>query len=539
MLFLAAITAIALPLVLLGIFRMSARHSMLITAMVVSTIALIVWQMYPEAIGASILQGTHRAFTVIWILIGAITLLYTVQNTGAVARIRQGFMSISEDMRVQVVIVGFAFLALLEGASGFGTPAVVVAPLLIALGFRPIVAASIALISDTVACTFGAVGTPLVVGLENVTSYSPQLVSEVARMVTTFDLVIGTTLPLALVYVLVMWFGHGKRREKWANVYAMAPWALLIGATYSLTAFIAVRMLGVEFAAILAGSVALVVSILTAKNRILLRNLPQWRDETEHEAEIALHKPVLEKNQPPMTLLQAWSPYILIVVLLLISRTIVPVKEFLLSTLDLSWMNILGFPTVNSVWQILYSPGTILLLAAIIGVIVQRRAARSFGYAFGGAIKTATVSAIALIPTLIMVQVFTNSGINMGQLEAMSVYIGETLANIGGSAWIVLAPILGAVGAFIAGSATVSNLTMASVQESVALSTGLPLILVLTMQVVGAVAGNIIAVHNVVAAAAVVGLAHREGYIIRRVLPATIVYIIVAVIIGAIYLVAT
>lgn len=534
MMLLAACLAIILPLILLATLKLSAKYSMLITAIVVASIALVVWQMLPDAIAASALQGTHRAWTIIWILIGAITLLYTVQNTGAVQRIRSGFMAISPDMRVQVVIVGFAFLSLMEGVSGFGTPAVVAAPLLIALGFRPIVAASIALISDTVACTFGAVGTPLVVGLENVSTYSSTMIGEVARIVTTFDLLIGTLLPLALVYVLVVWFGKGAPREKWANVWAMAPWALMIGMSYSLTAFVAVRVLGVEFASIIAASVALVVSIVTARNKFLLRNLPHWREETEHEQELAAQPH--DRSQPTMSLLQAWSPYILIVLMLLISRTIEPVKNFLLTTFDFSWLNILGFEAVDSVWQILYSPGTILIASAALAAYIQRRSLRPMIYATAGALRTATVAGLALIPTLIMVQIFTNSHLNTADISSMPVYIGVTLAALAGDSWLLFAPMLGSLGAFIAGSATVSNLTMSPVQESVAASSGLPLMLVLAMQVVGAVAGNIIAVHNVVAVAAVVGLTHREGIIIRRVLPATALYICVAVVLGYTYL---
>ncbi|NLA42897.1 L-lactate permease [Candidatus Saccharibacteria bacterium] len=539
MMFIAACVAILLPLILLALFKLSAKYSMAITALVVIVVAITLWHMFPAAVLASSLQGAHRALTVIWILIGAITLLYTVQNTKAVARIRQGFMAISEDMRVQVVIVGFAFLSLIEGASGFGTPAVVVAPLLIALGFRPIVAASIALISDTVACTFGAVGTPLVVGLENVSVYSSDLVTEVAKVITTLDLVIGTMLPFALIYVLVMWFGHGKRSEKWANVRAMAPWSLMVGATYSLTAFVSVRVLGVEFAAIIAGSVALVVSVITARRKFLLRNLSYWRDEAEHEAELALREKVPNSQQSSMSLIQAWSPYILIVIFLLVSRTVPTVKDFLLNSLDLSWLSILGFETINSAWPILYSPGTILLLAAMLGSYIQSRSLRPAGAAFVNGLRTAAISAFALIPTLIMVQVFTNSGNNSAGIEAMPIYIGEVLARFSGEAWLIFSPLLGSLGAFIAGSATVSSLTMASVQESVALSSGLPVVLVLAMQVLGAVAGNIIAIHNVVAAAAVVGLAHREGIIIRRVLPATVVYIAVVVVLGLVYLLLT
>lgn len=538
MLLLAASSAIILPLLLLALFKMSAKYAMSLAALVLAMIALAMWDMSPLAVGASALQGVHRAVTIIWILIGALALLHTVQRTGAVERIREGFMTITEDMRLQAVIVGFAFLSLIEGASGFGTPAVVVAPLLIALGFRPVVAASVALISDTVACTFGAVGTPLIVGLENVSTYSPELVNEVARLITVFDLMIGSVLPLALVYVLVMWFAKDKHLRNWQHVCAVAPWALMVGVVYSVTSFIVVRLLGVEFAAIIAGSVALVASIASAKYRLLLPHQEVWRDD-HSGATGASRAQRTSDSKASMTLLQAWSPYLFIVVLLLISRTVMPIRDFLLIHIDLSWSNILGFESISSAWQILYSPGTILLLAALLASLVQSRSTTAVMRSLRSSLVVAVGAALALVPTLVMVQIFTNSGINTSGLQSMPVLIGEALAGVAGESWLFVAPLLGGLGAFIAGSATVSNLTMASVQEGAGASADLPLVLVLAMQVLGAVAGNIIAIHNVVAAAAVVGLAHREGYIIRRVLPAAAIYVAAVTCLGYLYFIVS
>src|SRR5690606_9699628 len=110
----------------------------------------------------------HKTLTILWILFGALVLLNTLQRTGAVDRINQGFQSISEDMRIQVIIVAFLFGGLIEGAAGFGTPAMVTGPLMLALGFRPLAAATIALIADSTAVMFGAVGTPIAVGLSNI-----------------------------------------------------------------------------------------------------------------------------------------------------------------------------------------------------------------------------------------------------------------------------------------------------------------------------------------------------------------------------------
>jgi lactate permease len=200
--------------------------------------------------------------------------------------------------------------------------------------------------------------------------------------------------------------------------------------------------------------------------------------------------------------------------------------------LDASWRGIFGFSEINSTWAVLYSPGTILLAAAVVAALVGSRSLTPLKTGAKGAITTVVGALLALVPTLIMVQIFTNSGINTSELAAMPVYIGETLATVFGGLWVAAAPLLGAIGAFIAGSATVSTLTMGPVQASIAEMTHLPLILVLALQMVGAAAGNIIAIHNVVAASTVVGLAHREGLIMRRLIMATMGYVGMAVVIG-------
>src|SRR5699024_2546652 len=153
--------AIIGPFIFLVLLRMSAVKGMSLSAVIIILLALTVWGMQGEVVVASILQGTHKALTILLILFGAIVLLNTLKNTGAVDRINQGFRNISADMRVQIVIVAFLFGAIIEGAAGFGTPAAVTGPLMMALGFNPMAAATIALIADSAPVPFGAVGTPV------------------------------------------------------------------------------------------------------------------------------------------------------------------------------------------------------------------------------------------------------------------------------------------------------------------------------------------------------------------------------------------
>ncbi|PID33422.1 hypothetical protein CR969_00860 [Candidatus Saccharibacteria bacterium] len=313
----------------------------------------------------------------------------------------------------------------------------------------------------------------------------------------------------------------------------MIPWSLLIGATYAVSAFFTLRLIGPEFTAIIAASITLIVAAFTALKGI---GTPTsvWRSAAD-ESESEDTTPAKIKHIP---IWKAWLPYVIAIGLLLITRIIPIVKDFTVKNLDASWLNILGVEGISSTWAVLYSPGTILLLAAIAAALIGQRSLKPLATASRQSLKIVSGAMLALIPTLILVQIFSNSGFNTANLESMPVYIGRTLADLLGGLWVLCAPLLGTIGAFIAGSATVSNLTMGPVQESIAASTNLPLIIILSLQTIGGAAGNVIAIHNVVAASVVVGLDHREELIMRKLILPAIVYIIIAAILGtaAVYL---
>lgn len=530
-----ALLAIIVPLVLLVIFRLSARVGMTISAAVVALVAFWFWQMTPLALGASAIQAVHRALTIGLILFGAVTLLHTLGETGALKRIRHGLHDLSADGRVQAVLVAFCFVSLIEGISGFGTPSIVAAPLLMILGFRPLAAASLALLGDTIACTFGAVGTPLLVGLENVPNYSTDLAFVVGAQVALFDLIIGTLLPLGMVALLIFTFGKESVRKKWHSLRAIAPWTLFIGLTYAITAMAISRSIGPEFASIIAGAVSLGVAAISVKKRWLIPRTT-WRHHAKEDIKDLSDKVILRRDRH-MPLWKAWLPYGVVIVVLLITRTVPSIKHFMNNWLDLGLYDILGIDGVFSSWAVLYSPGTILLVGAVSATLVHSKSFKPLFVASGSSAKTTLAALSALIPTLIMVQIFANSGINSSDIASMPVLIGQTLSGTFGEFWLAVAPLLGTIGAFISGSATVSTLTMAPVQYSIAVDTGLPIIVILALQLIGAAAGNIIAVHNVVAASVVVGLANREGLIIRKLLIPTAVYVSIAMLIGLVYVI--
>lgn len=524
---LVALSAIILPFLLIVILRIPAKHSMPVSALGVALLATTVWGIDSLALAASALQGIHRAMTIIWILIGALFFLYVMQKTGAMDRIKQGLFRITTDMRVQLVLIGFAFVAIIEGVSGFGTPAAIAVPLLVALGFHPLSSVVLALIGDSVPTSFGALGTPLTVGLSNIPNKNGNLVNEVASRLVAMDSLYALILPIILVAVLVFAFGRKSQRKQ--DILEIAPWGLLMGLVYATTAFASQQIIGLEFASVIAGVATLLFGVITVKRGILQPKIA-WRHHALEGDKNVVHE------KPSINLLKAWLPYGLIIGGLMIQRLVPSVKEFSLQAVDFSWRNILSFGEISSIWQILYSPGTTLLLVGFVTMLMFRNRFATLKFATINTGRSALVAGIALVSTLIMVQIFTNSDINDNNFVSMPVYIAEAFALLFGPVWVVVSPFIGTIAAFIMGSSTVSTLTMSPVQYNVAMQLNLPVDIAMAQQVSGANAGNIIAIHNVVAASAVSGLHHQEWRAIRHTLPIVFVYLFCTIIMSIVLL---
>lgn len=525
---LVAASAVILPMILLGILNLPATKGMSISAAVVMILGATFWKMQPNILFASILQAMHKALPIIWILFGALVMLRTLEHTGAITRINIGFEKLSSDMRVQTILIAYLFGALIEGVSGFGTPAMVTAPLMIALGFSPIASVALALIADSTPAAFGAVGTPLTVGLSNVND-NPAFLNSVGQSLTKIDLFAGSLMPTILVFILVFLFGTNKK-TKLKNWLEFLPWTLFIGICYSIIALISATFVGYEFTSILSPFITIIIAIITIRIKFLV---PKSSFSTPWTMKLKTNK---SEEHSDMPLVKAWSPYIIVVVLLLLSRIIEPLKYFLTHFLNLSWTNIMGIKGLNSDWEFLYSPGTLLTVAVIIGLLIQVQSLKSFIPTGINVIKSMKSTAIALVVTLIMVQVFTNSNYNDAKLQSMPMYIANFVSQYFSSGWIFIAPFLGALGSFVTGSATVSTLTFGQIQSDIANNASISQQIVLSAQLIGAAAGNMICVHNIVAVSSLVGLNGQEGNILRKTLTPALTYCLLVGIVGFIFL---
>lgn len=532
---LAALAPVLAVFIFLVVLRLPAMKAMPISLVLTVILALLLWRVPAVQMAAAVCEGIFIALSIIWIVFGALLLLNTLQASGAVNAIRDGFMHISPDRRVQTIIVAWLFGAFIEGAAGFGTPAAICAPLLVALGFPPLAAVVVALIADSSPVSFGAVGTPVLIGVTRGLSAGatpPPLVVEglgaqsladfvrsVAVQATLIDLVTGTLIPLVLVVILTRFFGPDR---DWRAGLAMWKFALLAGLSFTIPAWAVAYLLGPEFPSIFGGLVGLLVVVTAARKGFLLPKAT-WDFGEKGAAAIEI--------TTSMSLWRAWLPYVLVGLFLVVTRLeALPLKQWLQSVV-ISWPAIFG-TDISASLAPLYLPGTIFVIVAALTVGLHRMRFPQVRQALGGSVARIAGAAVTLGTAVPMVRVFINSGVNGAGLESMPLELAMLVASAVGRAWPLAAPFIGALGSFISGSATFSNMMFSLLQFSVAQQVSLAPRVVLALQMLGANAGNMICVANVVAAASVVGLLGQEGRIIRLTLPPMVAYCVAAGLIG-------
>ncbi len=518
--FLTALTPLLTALVLLVGFRLPATKAMSLSFAATVVTAFFLWKMPGDHIAASVLEGLIVATSILIIVFGAVVLLETLKESGAIDAIRGGFTSITPDRRIQALIIAWMFGAFLEGASGFGTPAAIGAPLLVVLGFPPLAAVTVSLIADSVPVSFGAVGTPVIVGLgTSLPDASPERLQAISVQTITIDLVAAIVIPLMIVMVLVKFFGQSR---SFRDAVPAIPFAVMSAFAFTLPAWAAAAFLGPEFPSIIGGLVGLAVTVIAARSGFLLPTESWDFGDTK--------EPVIEEAK--IALWKAWTPYLLVALVLVASRVDFLSIKAGLQTVKVGASNILGTGIGASISP-LSLPGTLFVLVALVTVPLFKLSRKSVGKVWKRSARRLVSTGIALGTAVPMVRIFLNSGVNEAGLDAMPLELAAFAVSGLGAVWPIVAPFVGALGSFVAGSATFSNMMFSSFQESAALATGNPPNLILALQMLGANAGNMICVVNVVAAASVVGLTGQEGKVIRLTIVPMVVYVIVGGLVGS------
>ena len=548
-----------LPIVLCGIFliglQWSAKKTMPIILVVTAALAIFIWDMTLNRVSSSIIQGLVITVSVLWIVFGAIFLLNTLKHTGAIAVIRAGFTNVSPDRRVQAIIIAWCFGCFLEGASGFGTAAAIAAPLLVAVGFPALGAVLMGMMIQSTPVSFGAVGTPIVIGVNDgldKAAISAQLAQEglqwseflqlITSQVAIIHGVIGTFMPLFMVMMLTRFFGKNK---SWREGFAIWPFAIFAGLAFTIPYMITGVFLGPEFPSLVGGLVSITVVVNAAKRGFLVPKTtwdfePQknWPSEWLGKLVVSKEDITLTLSDKKMSTLMAWFPYLLVALLLVFSRVFTGFQS-LLNSVAVDLTSILGETDISASFSPLYLPGGLLLISALVAAAFQtRKPVSALNSAFKESGKTVLGAGFVLIFTIPMVRIFINSGINLSDVASMPVASAELFSGTFGNVFPLISATIGALGAFIAGSNTVSNMMFSQFQYEAAMSLHISPSLIIAAQAVGAAAGNMVAIHNVVAASATVGLLGMEGATLRRTILPTIYYVLFCgiIVMAAIYI---
>lgn len=489
--------------------------STLLIAIILAVVA------YKMPVGMSIMSATQGAVYGIvpigWIIISSVFLYKITVKTGQFDIIRHSVVTITEDRRLQALLVAFSFGAFLEGAAGFGAPVAISAALLVGLGFNPLYAAGLCLLANTAPVAFGAIGIP-VIAMEGPTGMPA---TEISKMIGRQLPFLSVFIPFYLVFIMAGW---KKTKE-------VLPAILVSGVSFAVTQYLSSNFLGPELPDILSSLVSLFSLAIFLKF---------WKPKTifrfSGEQELAATSSVKKKSQEHFTggqIFKAWSPFLVLTgvisvwgiptvklaltghyeganAILKIVNSIGHALTFMpeVPLLNNKIINAAGQP-VAAVYklELLGAAGTAILIAALITKFIVKISWKNWVITFGETINEIKFPLLTIASVVGFAYVTNASG--------MSTTLGMTLAKTGAVLFPFFSPFLGWLGVFITGSDTSANLLFGNLQKITATSIGMDPVLALAANSSGGVTGKMISPQSIAVACAAVGLAGKESDLFR------------------------
>lgn len=422
-------------------------------------------------------EALFTAAAILWIIVPALAIHQMQVASGAIRILERALGSVTGDPRMLALLIAWFFALFMEGAAGFGTSAALAAPFLVGAGFGPIQAVVLALVGHTAGVSFGAIGTPIVPQVA-ATAFTGQ---ELARATAPYHAVLGVTLAF-VVMVLA-----GRSSVPGVRSGSAIPQTLSAAALF-LVPYLAIAWLVGPELPTLGGALIGGLGFAWLVRRFAT-SAPTTRASSANEG-----------------VSWAAAPYLGVVGLVLVTR-LVPGVSDVLRSIEVEWQLSGGF---SGSFAPLYHPGTLLFGGLVLGALVQRRPWSAPAAALGGALRQVGPVVVALVAMLGLSRVMVAAG--------MIDTLAQAASDFAGRSWPLVAPLVGGLGTFITGSATASNILFTDFQAATARTLGLPGLPVMGAQGFGAAAGNMIAPHNVIAAAAVVDETGNEGAVLRTTL---------------------
>jgi len=537
----------ALPIVLL-IFVMTKKNGLpstvafALAALLTYLVRIWFFKTSPNLAHAAIVSGLLQALTPISIVFGAIFFFVALEHSGAMRTLQLWLDGVSRNPVAQLMIVGWSFVFLIEGASGFGTPAALAAPILVGLGFPPLRVAVLCIVMNAVPTSFGAVGTPTWFGFGSLGLTESQLL-EIGLKSALIHATAALVIPVIALSFVIDWkvIRRNLIFAELAILASVVPMATVAAFNY-------------EFPSVAGGLVGLLTTIFLARRGIGLAKDEGNALGSVTENSLAISQQPEASPLHPGDVLRASVPLLATVGILLLTRIpFLGLRHLLTSEAD--WVSIsLGRLGVFSLspslvfqlrgilgedlhWShaLLYVPSILpFFVAAALALILYRCPPSVFGKVAKETFARLRNPVIALFGALIFVQLLKIDG-----ERASTRILGDALAAGAGDLWIYLAGFLGALGSFFSGSNTISNLTFGPIQLRIAQDLGISLTTMLALQTVGAAMGNMVAIHNIVAVCAVLGLKNQEGNILKKTFIPTLAYGIILAGLAGLWLVAS
>lgn len=470
---------LAVILVGMGVLRRSAVVAGAIGLAVALVLAVTTFDLAGAAGGRAraaygvVGEAAHTTATILWIILPALAIYEFQKRTGAIERIRDTLAALTDNRRIQALLIAWFFGLFMEGAAGFGTPVALAAPLLAGLGYSPVRAVTLALLGHAAGVSFGAVGTPVLAQVE----LAGLSATGIALRTAALHAVAGPVLLLMMVRLA------GDAPLSRSDL----AWSGLAALFFFAPSLALAHFAGPELPT-LGGALFGAAGFVFLLRRLRPSPAPNLRQ-----------------------LLSDLMPYLLILLLVLATRLIAPLQQWL-SGVALGWSI---DETFRGSFQPFYHPGTILFLGFFAGAVMTGRSG-VIGMALRAALHRLLPVALALIIMLALSRLMVHSGM-IATLAAAASGVGP--------AWPLIAPLIGALGTFVTGSATASNILFTELQLSTATSLSLPPLTMAAAQGFGAAIGNVIAPHNIIAGSATVGLIGREGDVLARTALACAIYV--------------
>lgn len=484
-------------LISLGFFKLPAYKACTIGLSLSFILAVTVFQMpYALALRAALEGAVLALLPILWVIFAAFYTYNISLKTGAMDRIKNFMSNVSGDRRIQALTIAWGFGGFLESVAGFGTAVAIPASILIALGFEPFFAAIICLLANTIAVAFGVVGIP-------VTTLAK--ITELPIMPLSINIALQLA-PFVLLVPFLMVFTITKNLAGCKGIWLTT---LMAGLSFTIAQYAVAKYIGPELPAIIGSIVSFITIILSVK---LFPPREEWRFPHE-EATLTskiynLFFPHMDESTGNIKQqLIAWSPYALLLILVLGSSKLIPPVNNLLSQGKSAFLiyNGEGGKPLYVDW--ILTPGTLIMISAILGGLIQGASCQKLATIFGETLIQLKKTAVTVISIVSMAKILGYSG--------MVGFIAVALAGSTGSFYPLVSPLIGALGTFITGSDTSSNVLFGLLQKNVATQIGSDPAWIAAANTSGACAGKLISPQSIAIAATATGLMGREGDILN------------------------